>query len=150
MGDHTEAFQLDFDPQVITYDSLLAQFWASHRADRPAYSRQYMAAVFATDEQAEAAERSKPPGARTPVITGARFYLAEDYHQKYHLRHHKVLMRELSALSPRELVDSTVAARLNGFAAGYGSPVVLDRELASYGLSAEGAAALTKLVRERS
>ena len=150
MGDHTEAFQIDFDPSVVSYDQLLAQFWSSHRADRAAYSRQYMAAVFATDEQADAAQRSKPAGARTPVITGARFYLAEDYHQKYHLRHHKQLMRELAELSPRALVDSTVAARLNGFAGGYGSPALLDRELASYGLSPDGAAFLTKLVRERS
>jgi peptide-methionine (S)-S-oxide reductase len=150
MGDHTEAFQVDFDPRVITYERLLAQFWVSHRADRAAYSRQYMAAVFATDDQADAAQRSKPPGARTPVITGARFYLAEDYHQKYHLRHHKPLMRELAALSPQELVDSTVAARLNGYVAGHGSPAMLDRELASYGLSPNAAAVLTALVRDRS
>jgi peptide-methionine (S)-S-oxide reductase len=150
MGDHTEAFQVDFDPRLVSYDQLLAQFWSSHRADRPAYSRQYMAAVFATDDQADLAQRSKPAGARTPIITGARFYLAEDYHQKYHLRHERPLMGELAALSPRDFVDSTVAARLNGFAAGHGSPALLDRELASYGLSPDGAAFLTKLVRDRS
>jgi len=109
-----------------------------------------MAAVFATDAQEGEAQRTKPAGARTPIITGARFYLAEDYHQKYHLRHEKALMRELAQLSPQAFVDSHVAARLNGFAAGYGSPALLDRELASYGLSPDGAAALTALVRARS
>lgn len=108
-----------------------------------------MAAVFATDEQVDAAQRSKPAQARTPIIAGARFFLAEDYHQKYHLRHHRPLMRELAGLSAQQLVDSTVAARLNGFAAGYGSPALLDRELPSYGLSADAMSLLSRLVRER-
>ncbi len=114
LGDHTEAFQLDFDPAVITYDELLAMFWASHQPDRPSYSRQYMAAVFATPEQAAAALASRPPGARTPVITGTPFYRAEDYHQKYYLRHTPDLWREVAELSAQELVDSPRAAKLNG------------------------------------
>lgn len=109
-----------------------------------------MAAIFATDAQVGEAQRSKPAGAQTAIVTGARFYLAEDYHQKYHLRHERKLMRELAHLSPRDFIDSHVAARLNGYAAGYGSAAQLDREVASYGLSPDGVAALTALVRDRS
>jgi peptide-methionine (S)-S-oxide reductase len=114
LGDHTEAFQLDFDPAVITYDELLAMFWASHKPDRASYSRQYMAAVFAAPDQEAAALASRPAGARTPVIAGTSFTLAEDYHQKYYLRHTPDLWREVAELTAQELVDSPRAAKLNG------------------------------------
>ena len=99
---------------MISYDELLGMFWASHKPDRESYSRQYMAAVFAAPDQEAAAMASRPAGARTPVITGTPFYRAEDYHQKYYLRHTPDLLREVAGLSDRELVDSPRAAKLNG------------------------------------
>lgn len=135
MGDHTEAFALDFDPRVVSYAELLAEFWASHDARRPAYSRQYMAAAFPSAQQLDAAMASRKPGAQTPVIANARFYLAEDYHQKYYLRHDRVLMAELAAYSPQAFVDSTAAARMNAYVAGHGSLAQLDRELPDLALS---------------
>ena len=116
LGDHTEAFQLDFDPALVSYDELLAMFWKSHRAERAPSSQQYMAAIFAAPEHEAAAHTSRPAGARTPVITGtrARFYLAEDYHQKYYLRHTPDLMREFEGLDAPAFVESPRAAKLNG------------------------------------
>jgi len=152
MGDHSEAFQLDFDPRIVSYDELLATFWASHAPNRASRSRQYMAAVFCEDEQQ--LERANASRARlgttveTPVIAGARFYLAEDYHQKYYLRHH-ALMRELASYSPRQLVDSTVAARLNGYVAGRGTLARLREELADFGLSRTASEQLERLVASR-
>ena len=119
IGDHAEAFELDFDPQKLSYEALLDLFWQAHRPDRPSRSTQYMAAIFPhTPEQERIAAASKTrleaTGIRvlTPIIPGARFYLAEDYHQKYHLRH-SPLFAEVAHLSPRELVDSPLAAKLN-------------------------------------
>ncbi|HLL21383.1 MAG TPA: peptide-methionine (S)-S-oxide reductase, partial [Kofleriaceae bacterium] len=134
---HTEAFALDFDPRVITYDDLLAQFWAAHDPARPAYRRQYMAAIFPSAQQHAAAIASRDRIAatlgdrtvETAILPDARFYFAEDYHQKYHLRHDATLMAELAHYAPRAFVDSTVAARLNGFAAGHGSIAQLEAEL---------------------
>ena len=158
MGDHTESFQLDFDPAVITYQQLLDQFWAGHQPTRASYSEQYMAAVFcesAAQERLAAAARDRVAEklgrpVETPVITGARFYLAEDYHQKYYLRHDAVLMRELAAYRPPELIASTLAARLNGYVAGKGFLARLREEVATYGLSATVVEHLERVVQAKS
>ena len=93
MGDHSETVQVDYDPSVISYDELLAEFWASHRPTRPAASRQYASAIFyATDAERHAAEASKqvveshigPVNTRIEPLE--RFYLAEKYHQHYYAK----------------------------------------------------------------
>ena len=105
-----------------------------------------MEAIFCADA---AQERIAREVARGPVITGARFYLAEDYHQKYYLRHDSTLMRELADYSPQQLVDSTVAARLNGYVAGRGTAAQLRDELEAFGLSDPARAYLERLVTQR-
>lgn len=77
-----------------------------------------MAAVFPSAAQLAHALASRPAGAETPVIADARFYRAEDYHQKYYLQHHP-LMAEFADYTPSQFADSTVAARLNAYAAGH-------------------------------
>ena len=47
----------------------------------------------------------------------------------------------------QDLVDSTAAARLNGYLGGYGSKEQLAREIESLGLSAEAEKALAEMVR---
>jgi len=91
MGDHSEAVQVDYDPSLISYDELLAEFWASHRPTRPATSRQYASIIFySTDAEREAAEASKAALERsvgrlyTEIVPLERFYLAEEYHQHYY------------------------------------------------------------------
>jgi peptide-methionine (S)-S-oxide reductase len=106
-----------------------------------------MEAVFCADAAQEAQARAC--GITAPIITGARFWLAEDYHQKYYLRHDSLLMRELAGYTPRQLVDSTVAARLNGYVAGRGTLARLREELASFALSAAANAHLEQLVARR-
>lgn len=97
MGDHTETVQIDFDPETISYEELLEVFWASHRPTVPPASRQYASIIFTHgEEQRRLAEASK---ARleaavgrlyTDIVPLERFYLAEDYHQKYYLRNGQV------------------------------------------------------------
>lgn len=132
LADHTEVFQLDFDTTRLSYRDLIDEIWKNRRGGR-SYGRQYMEAVFAANAEQEDIARSR--GVTAPIITGARFYLAEDYHQKYYLRHDSVLMRELADYRPRDFVDSTVAARLNGYVARRGSLAQLRDEIASFGLS---------------
>jgi peptide-methionine (S)-S-oxide reductase len=151
LGDHTEAFQLDFDPARVTYDELLELFWTSHRCDRGTADRQYMAAVWCgSAAQLAAAHASRERQLQrhrsclTPVAELGSFYLAEDYHQKYYLRRHADLMAAFAGYTPRELVDSTVAARLNGYVAGRGTAATLRAEIAGFGLPPE---ATDRLVR---
>jgi peptide-methionine (S)-S-oxide reductase len=145
LADHTEVFQLDYDPARISYAELVDEIWGNRRGGRT-WSRQYMEAVFCADAGEEAVARARGISA---IVTGARFYLAEDYHQKYYLRHDRMLMAELAGYSPRQLVDSTVAARLNGYVAGRGSPAALRDELASLGLSVRANTYLEQLVAGR-
>jgi peptide-methionine (S)-S-oxide reductase len=144
LADHTEVFQLDFDPARLSYAALLDEIWANRRGGRSYGRSQYMEAVFCGDEAQERIARAR--GITAPIITGATFYIAEDYHQKYYLRHDSVLMRELSDYSPGQLVESTIAARLNGYVAGRGTVARLREELPSFELSPAASTHLERLV----
>jgi len=156
IGDHSEAVQVDYDPSVISYADLLDIFWKSHDPGERSWSRQYRTAIFYHDGEQkrlalesrdrEAAKRKGTIHTETLRFTG--FTLAEDYHQKYRLRQYPEFSGEVKAFYPamRDFVNSTAAARLNGFLGGYGSPELLKREIASYGLSAGAKKRLVELL----
>lgn len=159
IGDHTECIQVDFDPALISYDSLLDEFFSMHNPTRPAHSAQYASLVLhETNEQRdEALEAVARFGAllgaplHTDVRPLGRFYVAEDYHQKYGLRNDRTLLAEMRMYYPAEaaLRESTAAMRLNGFAYGGGRASLLSREIDSYGLSPAGQRHLRELVGRR-
>ncbi len=148
LGDHTEAFQVDFDPAVLSYKEILEIFWNNHNPTGKAWSRQYMAAVyFHNNEQESAALESKAAleeklgaAVTTEIVSLEIFYPAEDYHQKYYLQARPELAGELLDYYPdfSDFVDSTTAARLNGYIGGYGDPESLNEEVDSFGLSPTG------------
>jgi peptide-methionine (S)-S-oxide reductase len=158
MGDHTETFQVDYDPAKISYERLLEVFWASHRPEERPWSRQYMKAVFYhNEEQKRTAESSREQvaaktGGRvlTRILPATEFYLAEDYHQKYALRRRAPdIAQEYLAIYPRleDFVNSTAVTRVNGYAGGYGSPEQFRAELDRLGLSPAGRHKLLELTR---
>jgi peptide-methionine (S)-S-oxide reductase len=150
---------MDYDPAVISYEQLLDVFWDSHDPTSPSWSRQYMTAVFYhTDEQKKLAEASKvreetriKSGILTKILPAGQFTRAEGYHQKYRLRQERDLVRELSAVYPKEtdFTDSTAAARINGYLDGYGTLDELKEELPGFGLSPRVVKELTTEVSRR-
>ena len=156
IGDHSEAVQIDYDPSVISYKELLAIFWESHDPAERSWSQQYRVAIFCHDEaqkrlalesrDGEAAKRKET--IRTEVLPFTGFTLAEDYHQKYRIQQYSGFAGELKAFYPemKDFVNSTAAARLNGFLGGYGSPELLKKEIDSYGLSEEARKRLVGLL----
>jgi peptide-methionine (S)-S-oxide reductase len=159
IGDHTETVQVDFDPSRISYADLLEVFWSAHTPTERARSGQYMRAVFYHDEeQQRTALRSKAAleeklgrTVHTPVLSVRTFTPAEDYHQKYLLKHQTDILREMQRIYPRheDFVDSTAVSRLNGYAGGFGTEEQLARELRGLGLSEDGRNALEERVRRR-
>jgi peptide-methionine (S)-S-oxide reductase len=141
LGDHTEVVRVEYDPDVLSYRDLLDVFWSNHSPVTNA-KRQYRAVVLAADDpQREAALETRAAVAdrvggsvATDVEDLDRFYTAESYHQKYELRSTPVVGDELVDAYGETLVDSTVAARLNGFLAGHGDARRRDALLAALDL----------------
>jgi peptide methionine sulfoxide reductase msrA/msrB len=98
---HLEAVQVRYDPDIITYEGLLATFWrmidptdsGGQFRDR---GQQYTTAIYYHDAaQRLAAEQSRDALAEsgrldapiaTAILAAGRFYRAEDYHQDYYDR----------------------------------------------------------------
>jgi peptide-methionine (S)-S-oxide reductase len=93
---HAEAVEVTFDPARVTYDELLNLFWQIHDPTQlnrqgPDVGDQYRSAIFTHDskqEQAAIASRDREQAKqRRPIVTqilpAARFWPAEEYHQRY-------------------------------------------------------------------
>ncbi len=159
LGDHSESIEIDFDPKHISYEKLLEIFWASHDPTERSWSTQYKAAIFYHNDSQkrlaietrdrEAAKRHRHIG--TEILPAEDFYPAEAYHQKYRLRQDRDLMKEFNAMYPsnQDFMNSTAAARINGYLAGYGSMQSLEEELGSLGLSPAAREKLMNIVKGR-
>ena len=154
LADHSETVQLDFDPSLVSFEELLALFWAAHNPAGPQYSRQYASVIFCHDEaQKTAAFKSKEQqeealGAtiKTSIIAFEKFHLAEDYHQKYFLQGAASINLEIRAYYDlfNDFINSTAAARLNGLLGGYLNPKLFEAEYNRYGLSDRALAELKR------
>jgi peptide-methionine (S)-S-oxide reductase len=139
IGDHTEVVQVEYDPGVTSYADLLDVAWSAHDPRSSPRKRQYRNVILVEgDAQRAAAERRRREvesalggSVETAIEDLDAFHLAEPSHQKYHLRSTPALGDELVDRYGDDLVESTVAARLNGFVAGHGDPDRRESFLAS-------------------
>jgi peptide-methionine (S)-S-oxide reductase len=70
--------------------------------------------------------------------------------QKFRLRQHEDLMQEFEAIYDSvEFVNSTVAARVNGYLAGYGSLETFEAEVEQFGLSPEAGQQIREVMTSR-
>lgn len=98
-------------------------FWRNHDASEQ-HKTQYQSAIYWADENQKAEalqsmeEQQKQLKARivTLIEPSTEFYTAENYHQKWTLRKHEWLLRSL-AWNDSDILDSPLAAKLNGFLA---------------------------------
>ena len=134
--------------------------WLAHDPTRAAHRGQYASLVLAHDDAQLAAARasverlSASLGGRplaTRIEPLKRFWIAENYHQKYGLRQDRVLMADFRAMfgdDDMAFVNSTATARVNGYVSGYGTKAQLEAELESLGLSDAGRARLISRVKD--
>jgi methionine-S-sulfoxide reductase len=93
---HAEVVEVTYDEATISYEALLATFWAEHDPTQlnrqgPDIGDQYRSVIFVHDEaQRAAAEDSRNRVQKRisrPVVTQIEdalpFWEAEDYHQQY-------------------------------------------------------------------
>ena len=93
---HAEAVEIVFDPEVVSYDTLLDVFFGTHdptQLNRQGHDvgTQYRSAVFTLSEvQGEAANDAIKRAAKiwsgeivTEVTPASTFHAGEDYHQDY-------------------------------------------------------------------
>lgn len=123
IGNHTETILVEFDPEIISYSELLEIFWENHHYTTKGRNKQYASRIFCTSKaQKQQAEKSKSKKEKEGKVATKtiqlNFTIAEDYHQKYRLRHSK-MMNNFSEMTADEFRDSPLAAKLNGYAAGH-------------------------------
>ncbi len=95
---HAEVVQVDYDPNIVNYETLLKVFWENHdpttlNRQGPDIGAQYRSVIFFHSPEQEAqATTSKQlreaSGAHkrpivTQIVAAETFYKAEDYHQQY-------------------------------------------------------------------
>ena len=99
---HAEMVQVDYDPNLISYQRLLEEFWTMHdptslNAQGGDIGTQYRSSIYTTsNEQMEQALASRDIYQRALTgsgigeivseildASGVTYYLAEEYHQKY-------------------------------------------------------------------
>ena len=101
--DHAEVVLIDYDSDVVSYDTLLNVFWEKHdpttlNQQGVDVGTQYRSAIFYfTEVQKEIAKKSleyrqNKLGDRkivTEITEAKEFWKAEEYHQKYFEKHGK-------------------------------------------------------------
>lgn len=91
---HAEAVKLSFDPEIVSYETLLKQFFRLHDPTQlnrqgPDVGDQYRSAIFFIDESQKSKavgtieELKKEKNIVTTLEPANKFWIAEDYHQKY-------------------------------------------------------------------
>lgn len=132
--------------------------WQSHDPTRAAFKVQYASLVLAHDDEqlsqahasAERLEQAIGRRLATRVERLDRFWLAEDYHQKYYLRQDRTLMADFRAtLGSNEaaLRESTAAMLVNAAVATRSPERRIEDTLDELGLSAAGLVRMRALLR---
>ena len=96
---HAETVLVEYDPEIVSYEELLAAFWKIHDPTQlnrqgPDVGPQYRSVIFYfSDAQKTKAEASMKTlqermngKITTQVVKAAQFWKAEEYHQMYFMK----------------------------------------------------------------
>ncbi|OKL37700.1 peptide-methionine (S)-S-oxide reductase MsrA [Domibacillus mangrovi] len=146
MGDHTETIEVDFNPEMLSFEEILHVFWNNHTStNRVNYKeRQYMSILFYHDEQQKEAilnvkkelEDERKETIETEVVPYSGFALAEAHHQKYYLKRFSIAIDLLNTHYPSvdAFTHSTLIARLNGFVREFGTLNDIKNEVSEWNI----------------
>ena len=94
---HAEVIQIEFDPQVVSYEKILETFWEAHdpttlnRQGNDSGTQYRSIILYNSEAQRLAAEKSKAEAQKhfkrpvvTEIVALKKFYRAEGYHQNYY------------------------------------------------------------------
>lgn len=150
IGDHVETVEVLFDPEQVSYRSLLDHFWSHHNAHAKPIFRQYASAIFCSTAQQEQTaketrEKREASTSGQPLLTAImpleKFYPADPGHQKYYLSQDPELLRQLPRFG-HQRVETRLATKLNALVGRSGRREDLKVALAELGLSDETSEAL--------
>ena len=98
--EHAEVVLIDYNPDMVSYDSLLNVFWEKHdpttlNRQGPDVGNQYRSAIFYFDEEQQTLARESLKNLQqklersivTEITKADTFWKAEEYHQKYFEKH---------------------------------------------------------------
>jgi peptide-methionine (S)-S-oxide reductase len=95
---HAEVVEVDYDPQRVSYETLLDAFWNGHNPTQlnrqgPDVGTQYRSVIFFHSPEQEATARASkerleksgrfPRPIVTQIVPAEPFWRAEEYHQRY-------------------------------------------------------------------
>jgi peptide-methionine (S)-S-oxide reductase len=128
--DYTEVLQVQFNAELLSLEQIVNQFFNQHNTTRAPRSMKYRSLLLFENEEQKSKMLQKLEEIKhihgnsyTSVEPLYSFYEADFRHQKYYLQRWKPVYEKWQELHVEKdsLVESTLAARLNGLSKGCGS-----------------------------
>ena len=128
IGNHTEVVQIEYDHSRISFTELLDYAFDQHNPSYQPSKRQYQNIIFTiTPQQREDLDTyleeklCNQSDIKTHIEQIDKFYMAEDYHQKYNIQGKRWIMEAFynAGYNDNDIRDSPTAAKLNAHVAGH-------------------------------
>lgn len=158
MGDHTEAVQIHYIPDIISFEELVEMFFDTQTCPHLNQSNQYRSILFYGDDEERniilkiMEKKEKEMGGKfdTDIRPFKNFYAAENYHQKYYFKRIRKLYYDMKEIynKEKEITMSTAVGHMNGYVHGHGNYELLKEEIHELGLTEEGNDLLIAFVKE--
>lgn len=155
LGWHSEVIEVDYDPNIVSYENLVNRFFEMHDETLRPYDQRVKSIVFTRSdneykyvkEKIEALKVLNKKGIYTEVKKFDKFYIAEDEHQFKYLKKETGLFNEMLARYPstEDQLQSILVSKMNASVLGLLDQDALDQLIETYSLSSEGKSRLYQI-----